>query len=89
MTAASGDIAVISRVNRPRLLSCDGISKKRRWKRPSPFFPARAAQELCMKEYVSTLVPGDICERQNHPSGNLWRFSRTSAAASFLYYQST
>ena len=53
------DIAVISRVNRPVCFLITGFQKGPDGKNTA-LLSRRAAQELCMKEYVSTLVPGDI-----------------------------
>ncbi len=53
------DIAVISRVNRPVCFLVTGFQKNEDGKTIA-LLSRRAAQELCMKEYVSTLVPGDI-----------------------------
>lgn len=53
------DIAVISRVNRPVCFLITGFEKGEDG-RPVATLSRRAAQELCMRNYISTLVPGDI-----------------------------
>lgn len=55
------DIAVISRVNRPVCFLVTGFQKNEAGKTIA-ILSRRAAQELCMKEYVSSLVPGDVID---------------------------
>lgn len=55
------DIAVISRVNRPVCFLVTGFQKNETGK-TTAILSRRAAQELCMKEYVSSLVPGDVID---------------------------
>ena len=53
------DIAVISRVNRPVCFLVTGFQKNADGKQVA-VLSRRAAQELCMQYFISTLRPGDI-----------------------------
>ncbi|MCI9272804.1 MAG: 30S ribosomal protein S1 [Clostridiales bacterium] len=53
------DIAVISRVNRPVCFIITGFQKGADGK-TTAILSRRAAQELCMRHYISRLIPGDI-----------------------------
>ncbi len=55
------DIAVISRVNRPVCFVITDFRKNDAGK-PIAILSRRQAQERCMREYVSQLLPGDIIE---------------------------
>ncbi len=53
------DIALISRVGKPVSFVIDGFSTDNKGNRVA-LLSRRKAQELCIKEYISTLSPGDI-----------------------------
>lgn len=55
------DIAVISRVNRP---VCFVITDFRRGEagKPIAILSRRRAQERCMREFIATLIPGDVID---------------------------
>ena len=55
------DIALISRVNRPVCFVVTDITKNDSG-RPVAILSRRLAQEKCMREYISRLVPGDIID---------------------------
>ena len=55
------DIAVISRVNRPVSFIISGFRKNEAG-RTIAILSRRAAQERCMREYVSKLSPGDVID---------------------------
>ena len=55
------DIAVISRVNRPVCFVVTDIRKNDAG-RPVAILSRRLAQERCMREYISSLVPGDVID---------------------------
>lgn len=60
------DIAIISKVNKPVCFTVDGFIRQ-----PDstlqPVLSRRDAQELCRRNYISTLVPGQIiCGRVTH-----------------------
>lgn len=55
------DIAVISRVNRPVCFVITDFTKDRSGKTVA-LLSRRIAQERCMREYISGLVPGDVID---------------------------
>ena len=55
------DIAVISRVNRPVCFIITDLRKNEAGK-PIAILSRRLAQERCMREYISQLIPGDIID---------------------------
>ncbi len=55
------DIAVISRVNRPVCFVVTDIRKNDAG-RPVAILSRRLAQERCMREYIGSLVPGDVID---------------------------
>ncbi len=55
------DIAVISRVNRPVCFVITDFGKTEDG-RPVAFLSRRLAQERCWREYITSLVPGDIID---------------------------
>lgn len=55
------DIAVISRVNRPVCFIITEIRKNEQGK-PIAILSRRLAQEKCMSEYISNLIPGDVID---------------------------
>jgi small subunit ribosomal protein S1 len=55
------DIAIISRVNRPVCFLVTGFEKKADGT-ITAILSRRAAQEKCLKEYISKLVPGDVID---------------------------
>ncbi len=55
------DIAVISRVNRPVCFVITDIRKNEAGK-PVAVLSRRIAQERCMREYISSLIPGDVID---------------------------
>lgn len=55
------DIAVISRVNRPVCFVVTDIRKSEAG-RPVAILSRRLAQERCIREYVSRLIPGDVID---------------------------
>ena len=55
------DIALISRVNRPVCFVVTDITRDDSGK-PVAILSRRLAQEKCMREYISLLVPGDIID---------------------------
>ena len=55
------DIAVISRVNRPVCFIITDLRKNEAGK-PIAILSRRLAQERCMREYISELIPGDIID---------------------------
>ena len=63
LTAAPGteikDIAIISRVGKPVCFKVTGIEEDV-YGRPTAFLSRKAAQDECMREYLTTLTPGDL-----------------------------
>lgn len=55
------DIAVISRVNRPVCFVITDFTKDENGK-PIAVLSRRIAQERCMKDYISQLIPGDVID---------------------------
>ncbi|MVB11561.1 S1 RNA binding domain protein [Caprobacter fermentans] len=55
------DIAIISRVNRPVCFLVTGFEKKTDGT-ITAILSRRAAQEKCMKEHISNLIPGDVID---------------------------
>lgn len=55
------DIAVISRVNRPVCFVVTDIRKSESG-RPVAILSRRLAQERCIREYISRLIPGDVID---------------------------
>ncbi len=55
------DIALISRVNRPVCFVVTDITRNEAG-RPVAVLSRRLAQEKCMREYISQLVPGDVID---------------------------
>ncbi|WP_411677699.1 S1 RNA-binding domain-containing protein [Caproicibacter sp.] len=55
------DIAIISRVNRPVCFLVTGFEKKTDGA-ITAILSRRAAQEKCMKEHISNLIPGDVID---------------------------
>ena len=53
------DIALISRVGKPVSFICDGFAKDKDGNRVA-ILSRRKAQERCLNEYISSLLPGDI-----------------------------
>lgn len=53
------DIAVISKVNRPVCFIIKEFKKDEKGK-PYAILSRREAQELCMKQYLNSLIPGDV-----------------------------
>lgn len=55
------DIAIISRVNRPVCFVVKGFQKDQAGK-PLALLSRREAQERCMRDFVSRLIPGDVLD---------------------------
>ena len=65
------DIALLSRVGKPVCFLIESIGQQSDGSL-CPVLSRRAAQQLCLEQYIRSLTAGDVIPARGHPSGGFW-----------------